>query len=281
MFGGGRSADGSEGGLSRRTFLSGVVVVGAAIGLSGAADGFAADPALAAQSAPPTGPPTTTIPLPTTTAPEQLWLTWGRYPATDVTVSWLSPGSVPMPAPTLSWSARPITAANPGRTIQLPEPQPLDVTQRYPQASSVAFTDGLNAQTTYYYHVELRDLEPDTTYYYQISDGASPAPSTAGASFATAPAGRAKFRFSSYGDLATPSYDLNASGNQWHESCDNSYYAVSAIENPGEQRPAAVPPAQRRPATPTWNRRRTGSVARLRHQLRALCHRQAVDARAR
>ena len=234
MFGGGHSADNSEGGLTRRTFLSGVVVVGAAVGLSGAAeDVFAADPALAAP-APPSGPPTTTIPLPTTTAPEQLWLTWGRNPATDVTVSWLSPGEVPAPAPSLSWSARPITAGHPGRTIELPEPQPLDVTQRYPKASSVAFTDGLNAQTTYYYHVELRDLEPDTTYYYQVSDGAFPAPSTAGASFTTAPAGRAKFRFSSYGDLATPSYDLNASGNQWHESCDNSYYAVNAIENPGD-----------------------------------------------
>jgi Purple acid Phosphatase, N-terminal domain/Calcineurin-like phosphoesterase len=234
MFGGGRPADGSEGGLTRRTFLSGVVVVGAAAGLTGAAEGaFAADPALAAPT-PPTGAPTTTLPLPTTTAPEQLWLTWGRNPATDVTVSWLSPGSVAMPAPTLSWSARPITAGNPGRTIQLPEPQPLDVTQRFPQASAVSFTDGLNAQTTYYYHVELRDLEPDRTYYYQISDGSTPAPSTAGASFTTAPAGRAKFRFSSYGDLATPSYDLNGSGNQWHESCDNSYYAVSAIENPGD-----------------------------------------------
>jgi hypothetical protein len=235
MFGGGRSADSSEGGLSRRTFLSGVVVVGAAVGLTGAAaDGvFAADPALAAPT-PPTGPPTTTLPLPTTTAPEQLWLTWGRNPATDVTVSWLSPGSVPMPAPTVSWSARPITAANPGRTVQLPEPQPLDVTQHYPEASAFSFTDGLNAQTTYYYHVELRDLEPDTTYYYQISDGATPTSSTAGSSFSTAPFGRARFRFSSYGDLATPSYDLNASGNQWHESCDNSYYAVNAIENPGD-----------------------------------------------
>jgi Purple acid Phosphatase, N-terminal domain/Calcineurin-like phosphoesterase len=234
MFGGGRPADGSEGGFTRRTFLSGVVVVGAAVGLTGAAEGaFAADPALAAPT-PPSGPPTTTLPLPTTTAPEQLWLTWGRNPATDVTVSWLSPGSVPMPAPTLSWSARPITATNPGRTIELPKPQPLDVTQRFPQASAFSFTDGLNAQTTYYYHVELRDLEPDSTYYYQVSDGATPAPSTAGASFTTAPAGRAKFRFSSYGDLATPSYDLNASGNQWHESCDNSYYAVSAIESPGD-----------------------------------------------
>jgi hypothetical protein len=234
MFGGGRRADHSEDGPTRRTFLSGVVVVGAAVGLSGVAEGaFASSPALAAPT-PPSGPPTTTLPLPTTTAPEQLWLTWGRNPATDVTVSWLSPGSVPAPAPAMSWSKWPISAANPGRTVQLPEPQPLDVTQRYPQASAFSFTDGLNAQTTYYYHVELRDLEPGTTYYYQVSDGATPAPSTAGSSFTTAPAGRAKFRFSSYGDLATPSYDLNASGNQWHESCDNSYYAVNAIENPGD-----------------------------------------------
>src|ERR1700744_1260447 len=116
MFGGGRSADESDGGLSRRTFLSGVVVVGAAVGLSGVAEGaIAAGPALAAPPAPPSGPPTTTIPLPTTTAPEQLWLTGGSNPASDVTVSWLSPGTVPMPAPTLTWSSRPISAHNPGR----------------------------------------------------------------------------------------------------------------------------------------------------------------------
>jgi alkaline phosphatase D len=173
------------------------------------------------------------LPLPTTTAPEQIWLTWGANPARDVTVTWLSPGSVPQPAPTLAYSRFPITASNPGRVIRLPEPQPLDVTRRYPCASSVSFTDGLNAQTTHHYHVELRDLDPDTRYYYQVSDGATP-PSTAGSSFQTAPEGRAKFRFSSYGDLATPSWDRNASGNKWPNSSDNSYYAVSAIEDPGD-----------------------------------------------
>src|SRR5580692_5373254 len=229
MFGTGPSSSGP----TRRQFMSGVVVVGAAVGLAAVTDtAFTRQPALAAT--PPSGPPTTTVPLPTTTAPEQLLLTWGGNPATDVTVSWLAPGTVPMPAPTLAYSRRPITAASPGRVVALPAPQPLDVTQRYRRESSVSFTDGLNAQTTYYYHVELRDLEPGTTYYYQVSDGAAGTPSTAGASFRTAPAGRARFRFSSYGDLATPSWDLNASGNQWHESCDNSYYAVSAIENPGD-----------------------------------------------
>jgi alkaline phosphatase D len=231
MTGVGFSAAGGDG-VSRRHFLSGVIVVGAAAGLASVASGaLTHSEALAAT--PPSGPPTTTLPLPTTTAPEQLWLTWGADPAADVTVTWMAPGTVPQPAPTLAYSRFPITTANPGRLIQLPDPQPLDVAQDYPRASSVSFTDGLNAQTTYFYHVQLKDLDPGTRYYYQVSDGAS-TPSTAGASFETAPAGRAKFRFSSYGDLATPSWDLNASGNIWHESCDNAYYAVNAIENPGD-----------------------------------------------
>ncbi|HEY2507754.1 MAG TPA: metallophosphoesterase family protein [Streptosporangiaceae bacterium] len=222
--------------MSRRQFLSGVVVAGAAVSLAGLAE--TADAALTHRQAdaavtPPSGPPTTTLPLPTTTQPEQFWLTWGANPATDVTVTWLAPGTVPQPAPTLSFSDAPITVHRPGRTVRLPKPRPLDVSARYPDASSVSFTDGLNAQTTFYYHVQLQDLEPDTTYFYQVSDGAAQ-PSIFAASFTTAPAGRAKFRFSSYGDLATPSYDLNTSGNIWHESSDNSFFAVSAIENPGD-----------------------------------------------
>jgi hypothetical protein len=232
MHGWGSTADGAQGGMSRRVFLSSVVVTGAAVGL--AVTDTALRPAAAqASTTPPSGPPTTTLPLPTTTAPEQLLLTWGSDPATDVTVSWSAPGTVPQPAPTLSYSNLPITALNPGRTISLPAPTPLDVTQPRPRVSSISFSDGLNSQTTYFYHVELRGLEPGTRYYYEISDGAS-TPSTAGSSFETAPRGRASFRFSSFGDLATPSWDLNASGNIWHESCDNSYYAVTAIENPGD-----------------------------------------------
>jgi hypothetical protein len=199
------------------------------------AAGDAAPPPAPAPSGPPASePPSTTLALPTTTAPEQIWLTWGADPATDVTVSWLSPGEVPAPAPTLAYSPRPITAANRGRVITMPEPQELDVTKERGPTSSISFTDGLSAQTTYYYHVELHDLAPDTTYYYQVSDGAAPDQSTVAGSFTTAPAGRARFRFSSYGDLATPSHGMNASGKAWRESSDNAYYAVSAIENPGD-----------------------------------------------
>src|SRR5580704_6075255 len=218
--------------LTRRGFLTGVVGFGAVVGLARATEGpLWHQDAFAATA--PSGPPTTTLPLPTTTAPEQLLLTWGADPATSVTVSWSAPGTVAQPAPTLAYSTSPITSGHPGRVVKLPRPAPLDVSKHYGPAASVSFTDGLNGQTTYFYHVQLTGLRPGTRYHYQVSDGAA-TPSVAGASFETAPAGRAAFRFSSYGDLATPSWDLNTSGNIWHESCDNSYYAVSAIESPGD-----------------------------------------------
>jgi Purple acid Phosphatase, N-terminal domain/Calcineurin-like phosphoesterase len=225
------STDGSDGkaGFTRRRFIIGTVGVSAVAALGGTV--VRAPRAVA--SGTPSGPPTTTQPLPTTTEPEQLLLTWGGDPATEVTVSWSAPGTVAQPAPTLAFSTRPVTVHNPGSLVKMPVPRPLDVTQRYGEAASVSFTDGLNGQTTYFYHVQLTDLKPGTRYYYQVSDGAA-APSTAGASFETAPHGRAKFRFSSYGDLATPSWDLNTSDNIWHESCDNSWFAVTAIENPGD-----------------------------------------------
>ena len=235
---------GDESGFSRRSFLAGVVGVSAVAGLATVTEAAvthqAAEAATAATAATaPSGPPTTTLPLPTTTAPEQLLLTWGADPATAVTVSWSAPGTVPQPAPALIFSTRPITAAHPGWMVKVPAPRPLDVARRYQPSAAVSFTDGLNSQTTYFYHVQLTGLEPGTRYYYQVTDGAD-TPSTAGASFETAPRGRAAFRFSSYGDLATPSWDLNASGNIWHESCDNSFYAVNAIENPGDGRGAPL-----------------------------------------
>ena len=220
--------------FSRRVFIIGAAGAGAAAGLSRGGIAPAAQAATA-----PSGPPTTTLPLPTTTNPEQLLLTWGNDPATEVTVSWAAPGTVRQPAPTLAYSTEPITKHNPGKLIHLPEPQPLDVSKHYADAAAVSFTDGLNGQTIYHYHVQLQGLRPGTRYYYQVSDGAA-TPSVAGSSFETAPFGRAPFRFSSYGDLSTPSWDLNASGNIWHESCDNSWYAVTAIENPGDGKGAPL-----------------------------------------
>jgi Purple acid Phosphatase, N-terminal domain/Calcineurin-like phosphoesterase len=232
------SADDDGAGVSRRGLLVGAAGLGAAVAFAGVVEvGLFPEEAFGATA--PSGPPAATLPLPATTEPEQLLLTWGADPATSVTVSWSAPGTVAQPAPTLAYSTSPISAGHPGRVIRLPEPEPLDVTRRYPRAASVSFTDGLNSQTTYFYHVQLTDLEPGTRYYYQVSDGAAAA-STAGSSFETAPFGRARFRFSSYGDLSTPSWDLNASGNIWHESCDNAYFAVDAVEKPGDGGPAPL-----------------------------------------
>jgi hypothetical protein len=135
--------------------------------------------------------------LPTTTAPEQLRLEWGADPAREVTVSWSAPGTVPMPAPILAYSTSPITPDNPGNLVFLPEPSPLDLTEPRTRPCVTSFTDGQTAQTTYHYHAPLTGLEPDATYYYEISDGAG---GTASASFQTAPTGRASFRFTAFGD---------------------------------------------------------------------------------
>ena len=112
-------------GFTRRRFIIGTVGVGAASVLAGTV----VRPPRALAATAPSGPPTTTLPLPTTTAPEQLLLTWGNDPAREVTVSWSAPGTVAQPAPTLAFSTQPITARNPGRLVKLPDPAPLDVTR--------------------------------------------------------------------------------------------------------------------------------------------------------
>ena len=184
-------------------------------------------PSAAAATAAPT-------PLPTTTAPEQLHLAWGSDPATQVTVSWASPGTVAQPDPTLAYSKRPITEENPGRIVKLPAPGPLDQTRPRTQPGVIGYTDGNSGQTTYHYHVPLRDLEPDTTYYYQVSDGAT-TPVTAGAAFTTAPRGRFPFRFSSFGDIAEPSAARSASGQTLGPYVqDTCYFTVNGIEDPGD-----------------------------------------------
>lgn len=197
--------DGAGRGFSRRGFLVGGLGFGvlAALGLD-----FWFDSGLA--SADTSG----TYPLPSVTAPEQIHLQWGAHPAHQVTVSWASAGGTPQPDATLIYSPSPITGANQGKAATI---------------TVKAFTDGINDQTTYCYHAPLNGLKPATRYYYQISDGATPS-SLIGSSFMTAPAGRAPFTFTSYGDLATPTGHLSSSGHSWRESSDNAYYAVGAVE---------------------------------------------------
>jgi hypothetical protein len=212
-----------ESGVSRRGFLGGTVAVGAALTVGGLA-GTEVAPGRAAAA--------TVGPLPTTTEPEQLHLTWGSEPSSQVTVSWAAPGTVAQPAPTLAYSTQPITAENPGRIVTLPVPAPPDPTQLRTQPAAISFTDGSSGQTTFHYHVPLDHLRPGTTYYYQVSDGAA-TPATAGASFTTAQVGRFSYRFSSFGDIDVPSAARNASGLS-DDSADTCYFTVNGVEDPGD-----------------------------------------------
>ena len=70
----------------------------------------------------------------------------------------------------------------------------------------------MNLETVYWYHAPLGGLIPDQTYYYSISDGASP-PNTFSGQFTTAPGkGRAKFQFTSFGDSGHPDQGLQRFG---------------------------------------------------------------------
>ena len=87
------------------------------------------------------------------------------------------------------------------------------------------YTDRISGETVWTYHARVGGLRPGATYAYAVtadndSDAADPFSST----FRTAPAGRAPFRFTSFGDLATPN-------TAWVLSYGQSAYAVEAVES--------------------------------------------------
>jgi hypothetical protein len=135
--------------------------------------------------------------------PEQIHLTWGQDPCCCVFVSWASPSQ----------------AMNPHvRLMQA------DHTHQIVHAVQRSYTDGLNGQTVFIYHAELGGLKPDTDYHYSVSadnDSRRHAPFTA--TFRTARRGRHPFRWTSYGDLATPN-------TTWTLSSPQSRHAVDAVE---------------------------------------------------
>lgn len=176
--------------VSRRAFLAGGVALGA---LAAAAPLRRAIPIVAD---PPGG-------APGGTAPEQVHTTFGADPARSMVVSWAAPQ--PQPHPVLRIG--PVTH---GPDSSVP-------------VQAVSYRDALNGQVTHLYHAVLPGLQPQTAYAYQISDGGRPE-STFTGSFATAPGGRAKFRFTSFGDLATPN-------TAWMVSSPNSAPAVRAVES--------------------------------------------------
>ncbi len=131
--------------------------------------------------------------------PEQIHLTWGNDPARAVVVSWASPGRAVAPR--------------------------VQVGERVIPARNRSYTDGINGETVYTYHAQVGDLRPGKTYGYSITaDNDANAADPFTATFTTAPEGRAPFRFTSYGDLATPN-------TQWVLSYGQSAYAVAAVES--------------------------------------------------
>jgi hypothetical protein len=131
--------------------------------------------------------------------PEQIHLTWGDDPARSVVVSWASPDQAVRPR--------------------------VRIGQRVIPAEERRYTDGLGGQTVWTYHARVHGLRPGATYGYAVTaDNDANATDPFSATFSTAPEGRAAFRFTSFGDLATPN-------TSWVLSYGQSAYAVGAVES--------------------------------------------------
>ncbi|CAG9207191.1 Metallophosphoesterase [Paraburkholderia sabiae] len=135
--------------------------------------------------------------------PEQVHLTWGEDPTNEVVVSWGSAAAATNP--------RVRFGAGSDRK------ETVHAVQR-------TYTDGLNGEVVFTYHARLHGLKAATTYQYEVTaDNDSNMGSPFSASFKTAPHGRTPFRFTSYGDLATPNTN-------WVLSSPQSKFAVQAVE---------------------------------------------------
>ena len=169
--------------VSRRDFVSGAGVAAAASPLS------------LFGNAPPVGSPDGT--------PEQIHLTFGEDPASSVTVSWASPAQ----------------AVSPRVLLERPGAAPAVV-----HAVQRTYTDGISGQTVFIYHARLDGLAADSVHHYSVTaDNDSRKSNPLSATFRTAPRGRARFRWTSYGDLSTPVAS-------WIMSSPQSRHAVDAVE---------------------------------------------------
>jgi hypothetical protein len=135
--------------------------------------------------------------------PEQIHLTWGDDPSSSVTVSWACAAQ----------ALRPRVIVREGEA----EPRTVHAVQR-------SYTDGLNGETVFTYHAHLLGLAAGATIDYSVTaDNDANAAAPFSASFRTAPRGRAAFRWTSFGDLATPN-------TAWVLSSPQSRFAVHAVE---------------------------------------------------
>ncbi|HEY2288148.1 MAG TPA: metallophosphoesterase family protein [Streptosporangiaceae bacterium] len=185
--------DGDDAGLSRRQVLAGAS--GAGLLAAGSRPLPAAPRPPAPQRRPaPAGRSDGT--------PEQIHLTWGRDPATSVSVSWAALDPAVRPRVLLSGPSGSRAASAVRRT----------------------YTDGLSGEVVYTYHAQLTGLLPDAVYSYAVTSDNDSAAVPFSATFRTAPRGRAPFRFTSFSDLATPNP-------KWALSYGQAACAVAAVES--------------------------------------------------
>lgn len=110
-----------------------------------------------------------------------LHLQFGADAAREAVVSWQSPGSVRNPVVRFGTATTGFGATA--------------------QAQTRVYRDAASGTEVYAHHAVLSGLTPDTDYIYAAGhDGATPELGT----HRTAPAGRAAFRFTSFGDQGTP-----------------------------------------------------------------------------
>jgi 3',5'-cyclic AMP phosphodiesterase CpdA len=179
-------ADASDASLTRREFFKGAGLTGLTAAAS-PLDLFA-DEAKAASA---------------DGTPEQIHLTYGGDPSSSVFVSWASQARAA--------NARVIVERDSG------EKNTIHAIQR-------TYTDGLNGQTVFTYHAKLEGLQSGSTLHYTVTaDNDRNRSLPFKASFRTARRGRVPFRWTSYGDLATPV-------TSWVLSSPQSRYAVQAVE---------------------------------------------------
>ncbi|NUS16071.1 MAG: metallophosphoesterase family protein [Streptomyces sp.] len=118
-----------------------------------------------------------------------LHLTFGRDPATQMVVSWITDAPVKRPRVLYGTLEDGFGSGAP--------------------AATRTYTDGKSGRTVYVHHAPISRLRPGTDYYYLVChDGATPDSGT----FRTAPRGRQPLTFTSFGDQSTPEVSWSATG---------------------------------------------------------------------
>jgi hypothetical protein len=158
--------------LSRRKLLAAAGIAGGAAVATSLIGGSAA---LAAPAAPPPLDPVTTPPV------AGLHLQFGADASSEMVVSWHTLQSVR--------NARVMLGTLDGKL------------ERVVAARETSYTDAKFGQVVYAYHAKVGQLQDDAPHLYAaLHEGAEPVFGT----FRTAPRGRARFTFTSFGDQATP-----------------------------------------------------------------------------